>query len=147
MWNRKTEIRNQNSGIGNKLLFSFLIAYFCFISGSSAQDTMKESLSELSRMLPPKKVVSIPWGKDPFAPLVSDASAKQGSLRLTAIIYNEKKPSAIINSRILYIGDTLDGQKVIDITKQYVILRDSSGSYKLGIDSAVGQSYDIKKSQ
>lgn len=149
---RKIEIRNQKLEIRNKVFFSlltshflFLISYFCFISASFAQDTIKESLSELNRMLPAKKSVIIPWGRDPFIPLLGDRFGTPANLRLTAIIYNDKKPSAIINNKILYVGDSVEGQKVIDITKQYVILRGMGGSYKLEIDSIMGRSYDFKK--
>ena len=110
-----------------------------------AQDTVKESLSDLNRILPAKKIVKVPGGRAPFVPLKGDGFGRPANLKLTAIIYNDKKPSAIVNNKIVYIGDSVDGQKVIDITKQYVILRGISGAYKLEIGSTEGQSYDIKK--
>ncbi|MBI3755469.1 MAG: hypothetical protein HY265_04835 [Deltaproteobacteria bacterium] len=132
--------------------YSLLIAFFLFTAHCSlltahcfAQDTLKESLSDLNRIIPSKKVVNTSWGRDPFVPLTGDGLGKPGNLKLTAIIYNAKKPSAIVNNKIIYIGDNVDGQKVIDITKQYVILRGISGSYKLEIGNPAGQSYDIKK--
>jgi len=60
MGGRKIEIRNQELGIRGKVIISFLISYFCFISISLAQETIKESLSELNRILPLKKVVKEP---------------------------------------------------------------------------------------
>ena len=129
-----------------RFLFWILNSIFCILASASfAQDTIKESLSELNRMLPAKKSVIMPWGRDPFIPLLGDRFGTPANLRLTAIIYNDKKSSAIINNKILYVGDSVEGQKVIDITKQYVILRGMGGSYKLEIDSIMGRSYDFKK--
>ena len=146
---RKTGMRNQKLEIRNKVFFallisyvSFLISYFCFISASFAQDIIKESLSDLNRILPAKKVINGEWGRDPFVPIIGERFM---SMKLTAIIYNDKKPAAIVNNKIIYVGDSVDGQKVVDITKQYVILRGMDGSYKLEIDSSPGQTYDIKK--
>lgn len=148
---RKTEIRSQKLKIRNKVFFSllishflFLISYFCFISASFAQDTLKESLSDLNRILPAKKVINSEWGRDPFVPIVGERFM---SMKLTAIIYNDKKPAAIVNNKIIYVGDSVDGQKVVDITKQYVILRGIDGSYKLEIDNSQRQTYEIKENQ
>ncbi|HAG49908.1 MAG: hypothetical protein A2X87_03760 [Deltaproteobacteria bacterium GWC2_42_51] len=140
-------ILNLKSKIVNLKFLLLLTAYCLLLTGSAfAQETIKESLSELNRILPLKKVVKEPWGRDPFVPLVAGV-AMEADLKLTAIIYSEKKPSVIINNKILYIGDSVEGQKIIDITKQYVILRGISGSYKLEIGNIVGQSYGFKKTQ
>ena len=127
-------------------LVSFLLAtdHLSLVT-AVAQDNVKESLSELNRILPSKKAAAVPWGRDPFVALTGDGFGRPANLKLTAIIYNNKKPSAIVNNKIIYVGDSVDGQKVIDITKQYVILRGISGAYKLEIGSTEGQSYDIKK--
>ena len=125
-----------------------LFTVCCLLSSSIfAQGNVKESLSELNRILPSKKKAAVPWGRDPFVALTGDGFGRPANLKLTAIIYNNKKPSAIVNNKIIYIGDSVDGQKVIDITKQYVILRGISGAYKLEIGSTEGHSYDIKKTQ
>lgn len=130
-------------------VISSLFTVYClmFTAHCFAQDTLKESLSDLNRILPSKKIVNLSWGRDPFVPLTGDGLGKPGNLKLTAIIYNANKPSAIVNNKIIFVGDSVDGQKVIDITKQYVILRGISGSYKLEIGNTAGESYDIKKTQ
>lgn len=127
------------------LPYVVLYSVFCILASASfAQDTLKESLSDLNRILPAKnkKVVNDEWGRDPFVPIVGERFV---SMKLTAIIYNDKKPAAIVNNKIIYVGDSVDGQKVVDITKQYVILRGMSGSYKLEVGSSPGQTYEIKK--
>jgi hypothetical protein len=140
----KSGVRSQKSEVG-RFLFWILNSVLCIlVSASFAQDTLKESLSDLNRILPAKKVVNDEWGRDPFAPIVGERFV---SMKLTAIIYNDKKPAAIVNNKIIYVGDSVDGQKVVDITKQYVILRGMSGSYKLEIGNTSGEMYDIKKTQ
>ena len=125
-------------------LYCLLLTAYCLLPTltSFAQDTLKESLSDLNRIFPAKKVVNDEWGRDPFVPIVGERFV---SMKLTAIIYNDKKPAAIVNNKIIYVGDSVDGQKVVDITKQYVILRGMSGSYKLEVGSSPGQTYEIKK--
>ncbi|MEK6600119.1 MAG: hypothetical protein AABY52_07265 [Deltaproteobacteria bacterium] len=133
-------------GLMRLVLFLLVTGHWSLVT-AVAQDTVKESLSDLNRILPAKKIVNVPWGRDPFVALTGDGFVKPANLKLTAIIYNNKKPSAIVNNKIIYIGDSVDGQKVIDITKQYVILRGVSGAYKLEIGGTEGQSYDIKKTR
>lgn len=128
------------------IVFLLLTGHWPLVT-ANAHDNVKESLSELNRILPSKKAAVVPWGRDPFVALTGKRAGGTVDLKLTAIIYNNRKPSAIVNNKIIYIGDSIDGQKVIDITKQYVILRGIGGTYKLGMDSAKGQSYDIKKTQ
>jgi hypothetical protein len=125
----------------------FLLTCHVFLVTAVAHDNVKESLSELNRILPSKKAAVVPWGRDPFVVLTVKKAEDTVALKLTAIIYNNRKPSAIVNNKIIYIGDSIEGQKVIDITKQYVILRGMGSTYKLGMEGAKGQSYDIKKTQ
>lgn len=140
----------QLSVIGYKgIIFCLLITVHCslFTVRCFGNDTLKESLSDLNLIIPSKKIANAPWGRDPFAPLTGDEVGKPANLKLTAIIYNAKKPSAIVNNKIIYVGDNVDGQKVIDITKQYVILRGSGGAYKLEFGNTAEQVYDIKKNR
>ena len=74
------------------------------------------------------------WGKDPFVPAVkSSLKGPSEGLRLTAIFYNAKNPSAIINERIVYRGSLLDGQKIIDIGMTHVILQAENGPMRLDL--------------
>ncbi|MBI5047648.1 MAG: hypothetical protein HZB54_01670 [Deltaproteobacteria bacterium] len=135
--------------VSRRMALCLLFTVYCllFTANLFAQDALKESLSDLSRILPAKKPVHASWGRDPFVPLPGNGFMVPANLRLTAIIYNDKKPSAIVNNKIIYIGDSVDGQKVIDITKQYVILRGISGNYKLEMGNTDGRVYDVKKTQ
>lgn len=74
------------------------------------------------------------WGKDPFVPVVKSA-VKQSSndLKLTAVFYNSKNPSAIINDRIVYRGSAVGGQKIVDIGMTHVILQAENGPLRLDL--------------
>jgi hypothetical protein len=39
---------------------------------------------------------------------------------VTAIVYNEEKPSAVIDSKLVHIGDVIDGVKVVGIYRDRV---------------------------
>jgi len=63
------------------------------------------------------------WVKDPFKP---PASVRGGglpsSLTLSAILYGSERSSAMINGQMVGLGDPVQGYKVLDIEKTYVIL-------------------------
>lgn len=93
--------------------------------------------------LPPTKAVPVPWGRDPFVPLISDVTAPD--MALTAIFYNQKRPSAIINGMIVYEGSSVNGQKVIDIKKTHVILHGVSGRIRIALAGLPGLTDGKKK--
>lgn len=64
--------------------------------------------------------------KDPFSPPVISAVEKAGTeilagVRLEGIIWDKKKPMAIINDKVVGIGDSVSGAEIIDIKKNEVI--------------------------
>jgi hypothetical protein len=82
--------------------------------------------------LPPTGPPALKWGKDPFVPLLRQATGAP-ELRLKAILYNDTNPSAIVNDAIVYRGSAVAGQKIIDIGKTHVILQGESGTIRLEI--------------
>lgn len=77
------------------------------------------------------------WGKDPFVPALK-AIAQSPELKLTAIFFNQKRSSAIIDDRIVYKGSEIKGQKVIDIGRTHVILQGDAGTFRLEIAGVPG---------
>lgn len=123
-----------------------LIFAFCIVLPGFAQEEIAESLSEVNRLLPSKEITPTPWGRDPFIPLIGvKEGIERRDLRLSAIIYSEKRPSAIIDNKIVYIGDTIDGQKVIDIKQEYVILQAGDRPYRLGLEGPLRRRITIKE--
>lgn len=64
--------------------------------------------------------------KDPFSPPVIKAVEKAGTevltgVRLEGIIWDEKNPIAIINDKVVRIGDEVSGAKITEIRQNEVI--------------------------
>jgi hypothetical protein len=67
------------------------------------------------------------------APLVTDVPAPDPPpLKLQSIIYNPRRPSALISGRIVFLGDKFGSQRVVAITKTSVKL--ASGGYTNVLD-------------
>jgi len=77
------------------------------------------------------------WGRDPFG-LPKPQKTGEGQktpaagLNLGGIIWDEKKPCAIINDEILARGDTIGGFKVVEISRNKVVL--DNGTEKLTLE-------------
>ena len=72
--------------------------------------------------------------KDPFAPLVKEekkAPAPAPVITLTGILWDKDKPLAIINNRVVKIGDTAGGSRVVEIKENSVILNDGTKDFEL----------------
>ncbi len=74
-----------------------------------------------------EKYSTLNWGRDPFyrakkgnIPVVSENV--QINWILNGILFNKQTPSAVINKKIVGIGDKINGAKIIDITKTKVTL-------------------------
>lgn len=70
---------------------------------------------------------TLAWGHDPFyrakrnRPVAS--VEKQIEWILNGILYDKKRPTAVINKKIVGVGDKIKGARIIDITKTKVILK------------------------
>lgn len=75
------------------------------------------------------------WGRNPFLP--KETSLEEGSLSLqlvlTGIAWDPKKPRAVINDRIVGIGSVVEGNKVVVIEKNRVVLNDGVSDFELRI--------------
>lgn len=72
------------------------------------------------------------WLKDPFLP-PSGISGKKavGPVTLSAILFSRKRASAVINGERVVVGTRIEGYKVIDIKRTYVILLKAGKRLKL----------------
>jgi len=107
-----------------------LAASLMALLAQPALSARRESLSARG-VMPESGTERLEWGRDPFVPLISGVAAP--GMRLTAIFYNRKRPSAIVNDKIVYKGSVVGGQKVIDIGKSHVILQNEAGRIRLEI--------------
>ena len=79
---------------------------------------------------------SAEWGGNPFekdrskTPIVT-AVSEPADYRLSGIIWDPKAPSAIVNNRMVSVGDHIGPWKVEEISKTEVILSDGVSTQKL----------------
>ncbi|MDC4204040.1 MAG: hypothetical protein MPW14_10515 [Candidatus Manganitrophus sp.] len=102
------------------------------------------SLIDMNRAFLEEKQSAIDWGRDPFilpAPLPEQALLNSvendagKAFSLSAIIYRDGEGAAIINHRILRLGDRIEGMMVQEILSDRVILREGSKIMELKVDS------------
>jgi len=140
---------SQKLKVKSQKLRTFMASFSLLLVTAStafAQKGIEESLSEVKRLIPSKEVVPTPWGRDPFIPVTGvKEGIKRRDLRLSAIIYSEKRPSAIIDNKIVYIGDIIDGQKIVDIKQEYVILQTGNRPYRLELESSPSRHIPVKE--
>ena len=56
------------------------------------------------------------------------------SLSLNGIIWDKKNPKAMLGDAFVKKGDTVGGNKVVDIKKDRVILNDGSKDFELNLE-------------
>ena len=70
------------------------------------------------------------WGRSPFLPKGASTSTG-GKLILDGIAWDKKSPRAVINDRIVEVGDEIGGMSVVEIKKDRVILNDGKTNIEL----------------
>lgn len=70
------------------------------------------------------------WGRNPFLPKGSQASGF-GKWILDGIAWDEKSPRAVINDRIIEVGNKIGGARVVEIRKDRVVLNDGATDFEL----------------
>jgi hypothetical protein len=108
-------------------------SYAPIISQESAQRSEMPPQSSVSSVRRPRKSNFASWGRDPFAPEKTSASAVP--FILNGIILDKKEPKAIINNEIVGIGDKIGDAVIIDIKKNAVILNDGIADFELNLES------------
>jgi hypothetical protein len=73
------------------------------------------------------------WGKNPFSFSPSTEGAEYRKLKLSGISWDAKKPKALINGKILNVGDEIDGIRIMKIEQDKVTLNDGNESFELRV--------------
>jgi len=97
-----------------------------------------KALSYRLEMPPSRDEVKTGWTRDPFEQPVSGEGGLEGALKLSAVFFDLKNPSAIINGMIVYRGSLVSGQKVVDIGVTHVILQGDRGRTRLELSEIPG---------
>jgi len=69
------------------------------------------------------------WGRDPFVRKLAPAQSEKESLE--GIIWDEETPMAMINDSVVKVGDNVNGNTVIEIKQDCVILNDGRKNFEL----------------
>lgn len=70
------------------------------------------------------------YKKNPFIPKVKHAEAKRDVI-LNGILWDKTTPAAIINNEVVGVGDVIEGNTVVGITPNKVILNNGAGDFEL----------------
>jgi len=74
--------------------------------------------------------------KDPFSWASTDGAEEKkerGNFKLEGILWEDARPTAIINGDVVAVGDSISGAKVIRIEKDDVILNNGVSDIKLSL--------------
>jgi len=72
------------------------------------------------------------WGRCPFSGKIYTVEKGEAvDLNLSGIIWDEERPLALINNRVVGIGDKIGISTVVDITQDRVILNDGRKNFHL----------------
>jgi len=139
------------------ILFIFIIAGgMHFVRIASAQDKIQENIKESIKEEAMNGVISRPVVeyksgqlRDPFRPLkvikgkkataeekkvdLMKAGSDLGNLKVQGIIWGGRFPQAIINERVLTVGDTIDGVEILSIGKDGITLSSGGGADNLTV--------------
>jgi len=104
------------------------------VSSTTSSVTFDQAIP-VTRAVSKKRTEFVDWERDPFAkPQEEREEKKVGSvsdLKLGAIMWDNKKPSAFIKGKIVSMGDKIDDKTVKQIEQNRVILTDGTKDYVL----------------
>jgi|SRR5579884_139996 len=126
-------------------LLILLIASMFFTAPAFPKDMISNDLSlvDINRSFLEEKQNATEWGRDPFvlpvrhtepAAVKSVENESGKSFSLSAIIYRNGEGAAIINHRILRLGDRIEGMMVQEILSDRVILKEGSKTMELKVE-------------
>ena len=70
------------------------------------------------------------WGRNPFV-LQPIASQGTKAISLNGILWDSSKPKAVVNGKIVGVGDKVSKYSVVDIKQDKIILNDGTKNFEL----------------
>lgn len=104
-------------------------------SGQAAHEIRIMEKQELNHEFPSL----VEYGRDdPFNPVFDKiAKPKQETLTVNGIVWDKEHPMVIINNEIIGVGDKIDGNTVVEIKENSVILNDGMRDFELGLGQKI----------
>ena len=79
-----------------------------------------------------KEAEGLSVDRDPFSrPVVTASENESPALVLGGIVWDAQNPAAVINDQVLKVGSAINGNTVMDIQKDRVILSDGFNQFEL----------------
>ncbi len=78
---------------------------------------------------------ALPLERDPFSFIWTGPKSSRDGLDLTGILWDDKKPTAVINDIFYGVGDSTNQFTVTAIREDKVLLKDSQGDFELHLKS------------
>ena len=102
---------------------------------SASTPTASERIIPVTETAARKRTEFLSWGRDPFAQRQTEKVEEEdrglSDLRLTAIIFGDKEPTAFVNNLVIGVGDRIADKTVKRIDQTSVILTDGTRDYVL----------------
>ncbi len=68
------------------------------------------------------------WGRDPFLPQGAEVSTSgNANLTLSGIVWDDRTPLAMVNEKVLKVGDVIEGYRIIEIRPSSIVLWSPAG--------------------
>jgi hypothetical protein len=120
---------------------------------TKVQDMPENRLSDAPELADKKSLTEKPWGRDPFEfpPAVELRVAEQGKSlkavkavkaaeppvkKVTAILITDSRKVASINHKVVTVGDLIDGERVLEIKPDRVILQKGPRKQVITLDES-----------
>jgi len=91
-----------------------------------------------SNLIDIDKYSELPWGRDPFTrnhEAIAEPSQASGPVwTLGGILYDDQNPAAIINGRVVRIGQSIEGALLLKIDKDKVTLENNGTRFSLNLN-------------
>lgn len=100
-------------------------------SDALAPESPRPFQSSISQERPSRRSDYTSWGRNPFLPKEVQVSVTGRRLVLDGIAWDRKSPRAVVNDRIVAVGDEVGGSTVVEIRKDRVILNNGAANFEL----------------
>ncbi len=81
-----------------------------------------------------EEIASLVWGRDPFVLVETGAVETGAPISLGGIIWDKKRPKAMINNEIYKVGDKIGNIEIVDIKRNSVLIKVDGKIREISLD-------------
>lgn len=121
------------------LLCGFLALIFPFFSFAQSPNIISTPEGEVVSDIapPPSPDLALPWSTDPFVKIPGNITRSvdenHSAFTLQATLLEGRKPAAIVNEKLVHIGDQVNGRTVRSIGSEFVLLEKGGSVIEVGL--------------